>query len=85
MKNENKRFLVPADGRKSFYGKAYTIDDGGAEVLYSYDTPIMRRDRSGALVRLWPARSDDFTATTGQHIIAFCGLNKAAFLALPLA
>lgn len=80
-----KRELLPNDGRKSFYGKAYTIMIGGVlETLYSYDTPIIRRERDGSLTRLWPADPADFTATTGRHIRAFCGLGKHEFLALPL-
>lgn len=78
-----KRYLDPVDGRKSFYGKCYTIADGGVETLYSYGTPIIRRDGE-KLTRLWPERADDFTATTGRHIRAFCGLGKHEFLALPL-
>lgn len=72
--------LIPTDGRKSFYNKAVvTVDANGAETLYSYDTPIIKRLVSGELVRLW----DGWSATTGRHIKAFCGLNKAGFMALP--
>ena len=68
--------LRPIDGRKSFYGKAVVkIDPDNTETLYSYSTPIIKRLASGDLVRLW----DGWTATTGRHIKAFCGLNKAAF------
>lgn len=71
--------LIPTDGRKSFYGKAVVIvEDNGTETLYSYDTPIIKRLVSGELVKLW----DGWTATTGRHIQAFCGLNKAAFMSL---
>ena len=77
-----RRELTP-NGRKSFYGKCYTLTDGETETLYSYETPIIRRE-GDALVRLWPADPADFTATTGRHIAAFCGLNKREFLALPL-
>lgn len=71
--------LKPTDGRKSFYGKAVVIvEDNGTETLYSYDTPIIKRLVSGELVKLW----DGWTATTGRHIQAFCGLNKAAFMSL---
>ena len=71
--------LVPTDGRKSFYGKAVVIvEDNGTETLYSYNTPIIKRLVSGELVKLW----DGWTATTGRHIQAFCGLNKAAFMSL---
>lgn len=73
--------LVPGNGQKSFYGKAVveTYTDGSA-VLFSYNTPIVKRLLNGELVRLW----DGWTATTGKHISAFCGLKKAAFMALPL-
>lgn len=71
--------LTPTDGRKSFYGKAVVIiGDDGSETLYSYNTPIIKRLVSGELVKLW----DGWTATTGRHIKAFCGLNKAAFMSL---
>lgn len=68
--------LIPTDGRKSFYGKAVVIvEDNGTETLYSYGTPIIKRLVSGELVKLW-------SATTGRHIQAFCGLNKAAYMNL---
>lgn len=71
--------LTPTDGRKSFYGKAVVIvEDNGTETLYSYNTPIIKRLVSGELVKLW----DGWTATTGRHIQAFCGLNKAAYMNL---
>lgn len=71
--------LTPTDGRKSFYGEAVVIvEDNGTETLYSYNTPIIKRLVSGELVKLW----DGWTATTGRHIQAFCGLNKAAFMSL---
>lgn len=71
--------LTPTNGRKSFYGKAVVkVADDGTETLYSYGTPIIKRTPAGELVKLW----DDWTATTGTHINAFCGLNKAACMAL---
>lgn len=71
--------LRPTDGRKSFYGKAIvTIDEDGTETLSSYNTPIIKRTASGELVKLW----DGWTATTGRHISAFCGLNKAQYMSL---
>lgn len=71
--------LTPNDGRKSFCGKAKVyIDEAGNETLYSYDTPIITRTAAGDLVKLW----EGWTATTGRHINAFCGLNKAAYMAL---
>ena len=68
--------LIPTNGRKSFYGKAkVVIEDNGTETLYSYDTPIVSRDKKGNLKRLYHG----WSATTGTHIKAFCGLNKAEF------
>lgn len=71
--------LIPTDGRKSFYGKAVVIvEDNGTETLYSYDTPIIKRLVSGELVKLWSG----WSATTGRHVQAFCGLNKTAYMNL---
>ena len=71
--------LIPNDGRKSFYGKAVVeVADDGSETLYSYNTAIIKRTAAGELVKLW----DGWSATTGRHIKAFCGLNKAAYMAL---
>ena len=71
--------LIPTDGRKSFYGKAVVIvEDNGTETLYSYETPIIKRLVSGELVKLW----DGWSATTGRHINAFCGLSKAEYMSL---
>ena len=70
--------LIPTNGRKSFYGKAkVVIDNKGNETLYSYDTPIIKKE-NGKLTRLY----DGWTATTGSHIKAFCGLNKNEFMKL---
>ena len=75
----SKYELKPTDGRKSFYGKAVVIvDDNGTETLYSYGTPIIKRLVSGKLVKMW----DGWTATTGRHIKAFCGLSKAEYMSL---
>ena len=71
--------LIPNDGRKSFYGKAVVeVADDGSETLYSYGTPIVKKTAAKELVKLW----DGWSATTGRHIKAFCGLNKAAYKAL---
>lgn len=77
-----KRYeLIPHDGRKSFYGKAIVeVAQDGTETLYSYNTPIIKRLASGELVKLWGG----WSATTGRHIAAFCGLNKAGFISLPV-
>ena len=71
--------LMPIN-RKSFYGKArVVVDDDGAETLYSYGTPIVFRAPDGTLSRIWMG----WSATTGRHIAAFCGLNKKGFEELP--
>ena len=73
--------LIPNDSHKSFYGKAKVyIADDGTETLYSYDTPIIKRTAAGELVRMW----DGWSATTGRHIAAFCGMGKAEFVRLPV-
>ncbi|MDD6560927.1 MAG: hypothetical protein PUF17_08150 [Lactimicrobium massiliense] len=78
---ENIYDLKPVDGRKSFYGKAtVTIADDGSQTLYSYHTPIVRKDSDGSLHRLY----DGWSTTTGRHIYAFCGMHKKEFEALPL-
>lgn len=72
--------LMPIDGRKSFYGKARVkVADDGSETLYSYETKIITRTPSGEFVKHWGG----WSATTGRHIKAFCGLNKAEYMKLP--
>ena len=75
----NRFELMPNDGRKSFYGKAVVeIDNEGSETLYSYGTRIITKRTNGEMVKHW----DGWSATTGRHIKAFCGLNKAQYIAL---
>lgn len=72
---------------RSFYGKAKVLHfDDGTLVLRSYNTDVLRVDPDGTphrLDSLW-ARETGWSATTGRHVKALCGLNKAAFMALPL-
>jgi len=73
--------LTPNDSHKSFYGKARVIVDreAGTETLVSYTTEVMRRDmNTGKLTRLWHG----WSATTGRHVSAFCGINKKAWDAM---
>lgn len=70
--------LVPTNGRKSFYGKAKVVVKSNVETLYSYGTPIMKRFPDGKLKAIW----DGWSATTGRHITAFCGLNKREYFSL---
>lgn len=65
--------LSPVDGRKSFYGKAIVKIENATETLQSYDTDVIKRLWNGNLVRLWGG----WSATTGRHIYAFCGIRKA--------
>lgn len=62
------------------YKKAYILIEHDSETLFSYDTPIIRKNNDGTLTRLY----DGWTATTGRHIKNFCGLNKKQFLEINL-
>ena len=70
--------LKPNESHKSFYRKAFVEIDGGAETLFSYGTPVLRREADGRLTRLWSG----WTATTGRHVRAFCGINKKGWDAM---
>lgn len=72
--------LTPNGKQKSFYGKACVHVNDGTETLYSYGTKIMVRNFNGEFSRCWRG----WTATTGRHIKAFSGLNKAGYEALPM-
>lgn len=62
-----KRYeLTPVDGRKSFYGKTYVIEDEGKSTLYSYNTPIVSV-KDNKIKALW----NGWSMTTGRHINAF--------------
>lgn len=82
MKNViNSYELIPTDSHKSFYKKAIVrVTEDGAAYLYSYGTPVIRRNVDGTLTRLWSG----YSATTQRHIKAFCGMNKAEFVAMPV-
>ena len=74
--------LVPTSGRKYFWGKAHVLhSEDGSQTLLSYGTKILRINTNGSMERLWGG----WTATTGRHIVSFCGLNKKEFLALDMA
>ena len=73
------RELMPDDSHKSFYGKAIVREnEDGSETLLSYGTEIITREADGTLVPLY----NGWTATTGRHVKAFCGLNKDAYFKL---
>lgn len=66
--------LKPVTSQKSFYGKANVkVYDNGTQVLRSYETDVIYKDANGKLHRLWSG----YSATTGKHIRAFCGIGKA--------
>lgn len=71
---------VPEQHQKSFYGKAFIIvnDKTMTTTLFSYDTKIMTKYQD----RHYERHYDNWTQTTGKHIKAFSGLNKAEFLKL---
>lgn len=74
-----KYYLIPNDSHKSFYGKAIVIEkDNGEKELISYSTTVMKQTKTGEYIRLW----DGWSATTGRHIKAFSGLNKAEYFKL---
>ena len=80
MKGYKVYELIPQDGHKSFYGKAKVFtDSNGHEYLQSYETVVVVRDAMGRLFRCW----DNWSATTGRHVRAFCGLDKKGYTALP--
>lgn len=71
--------LMPNDSHKSFYGKALVcVHEDGTETLYSYGTAIIDRTPEGELI----PRYDGWTATTGRHVKAFCGLSKDEYFKL---
>ena len=74
--------LVPNDSHKSFYGKAlvFSVGKTGTQYLQSYRTIVASRTMDGTITRYW----DNWSATTGRHIRAFAGINKAQWDALPV-
>lgn len=75
--------LIPQNGRKSFYGKAKILIEGNWNILYSYNTPIIKKNiKTRALVRLYDYEPSN---TTCCHIKSFCGLNKASFMKMGVA
>lgn len=64
----NQIYLVPADGRKSFYKKAVLLDDEkGTRILQSYDAQVCKLISGGAFVKMW----DGYSPTTMRHINGF--------------
>lgn len=69
--------LIPCGNLRqaTFYQKARVerMDDG-TEVLYSYNTPVLKRTPSGDFKRVRSTWSDSigWSATTGRHVYSFC-------------
>ena len=55
------------DTRKSFYGKALILIDGGVWTLRSYSTNVCYLDEKGEFHRTWGG----WSATTARHINEF--------------
>lgn len=73
--------LTPSDGRKSFYGKAHIfIEKDGRRILKSYSTYVAYIDKAGKFHRIWSG----WSATTGRHLRAFAGINKATWDKMPV-
>ena len=73
--------LMPTNGRKSFYGKAFIKQFAdGSEVLQSYNTDVLKKTAEGVFIRLWGG----WSATTGRHIASYCGMSKKEFMVLPM-
>lgn len=69
--------LHPANGRKSFYGKAVVkVDDDGTETLLSYDTPIIKK-KGDKLIPLYTGKK--YGMTTATHVKSFCGISKEQY------
>lgn len=77
MKNSTYELLPEeSQNQKSFYKKAIVeVDEEGNQTLYSYGTKIIRKSASGDLIKYW----NGWSATTGKHIFAFCGLHKKEY------
>ena len=58
------------------FRRLYDMGLHGPDFFFYYNPLI--KTAAGELVKLW----DGWSATTGRHIKAFCGLNKAAYMAL---
>ena len=71
--------LKPVTSQKSFYGKAEVFElKNGTKVLRSYSTFVAGIDKKGNVLKFWSG----WSATTGKHIKAFCGMNKKEFTSL---
>ena len=71
--------IKPRDSHKSFYSKARQVSNEAGELLISYDTPVaFKFADSGNIIRLW----DKWSATTGRHLRAWHGIDKAQWMSM---
>lgn len=66
---ENKFYLQPQDGRKSFYNKCYVVVIGNFATLYSYNTKIA--EYNTATKELSKTSFWNYSMTTKRHQKAF--------------
>ena len=65
---KENQLMAVSDLHKSFYGKAWVLEDEcGNKLLKSYDTIVCSIDPDGGFTRLW----DGFSATTMKHVNEF--------------
>ena len=72
--------LIPQNERNSFYGKAFVICNKGVKYLRSYNTIVASIQPNGTVKRHW----DDWSATTGRHLLSFCGIRKKEWDKMPV-
>jgi hypothetical protein len=72
MRETSREMNTQFDSRKSFYGKAHVVtDDDGTEILYSYNTPVVKiKDGKVELLAQW-----DSSQTTLRHVKEFLRQN----------
>lgn len=64
-----KFYLVPTDGRKSFYNKCFVEVFGNEATLYSYNTKIVTYNTTTGEIIRHPAYN--YSMTTRRHQRAF--------------
>ena len=65
-----KMYILPGTN-----GKASVVQTEKGEYLVSYDTTVLFTSKAGRRYRTWTG----WSMTTGRHIKAYCGLNKAEY------
>lgn len=60
--------LEPIDSRKSFYGKAFVINDNDKMYCKSYETIVAEYDKESDMITI----HGYYSQTTARHIRSFC-------------